>query len=139
MTSAFGVPAAAGIPVTQRGLAASVTVVTGRVGEQDGTSAHDWEALARVGGTLVILMGMGTARRHRSGVGAGRPSPPGTGGGDRAGDDAVAAVARTTLAGLADVELGSPAVIVVGPVAALGPHDAPRRSPGVPWAVAPWW
>ena len=37
VTSAFGVPAAAGIPVTQRGLAASVTVVTGRVGEPDGT------------------------------------------------------------------------------------------------------
>ena len=48
--SAFGVPAAAGIPVTQRGVAASVTVVTGRVGDPDGTSVHDWEALARVGG-----------------------------------------------------------------------------------------
>ena len=36
VTSAFGVPAAAGIPVTQRGLASSVTVVTGRVGEAGG-------------------------------------------------------------------------------------------------------
>ena len=62
VTSAFGVPAAAGIPVTQRGLAASVTVVTGRVGEPDGTGDHDWAALARAGGTLVILMGM-TMRR----------------------------------------------------------------------------
>ena len=36
-------------------------------------------------------------------------------------DDAVrAACVRTTLAGLADVDLGPPAVIVVGPVAALG-------------------
>ena len=38
VTSAFGVPAAVGIPVTQRGVAASVTVVTGRVGESDGTT-----------------------------------------------------------------------------------------------------
>ena len=52
VTSAFGVPAAVGIPVTQRGVAASVTVVTGRVGEPDGTGDHDWAALARVGGTL---------------------------------------------------------------------------------------
>jgi len=34
VTSAFGVPGAVGIPVTQRGLASSVTVVTGRVGER---------------------------------------------------------------------------------------------------------
>ena len=60
VTSAFGVPAAVGIPVTQRGLASSVTVVTGRVGEVAGAGGPDWEALARVGGTLVILMGMTT-------------------------------------------------------------------------------
>ena len=33
MSSALGVPATAGIPVTQRGLASSVTVATGRIGE----------------------------------------------------------------------------------------------------------
>jgi len=124
VTSAFGVPAAAGIPVTQRGVAASVTVVTGRVGEPDGTSAHDWEALARVGGTLVILMGM----TNRAAIAAALVQ------GGLAPDTAVAVIARgttasqrtarTTLAGLAGVDLGPPAVIVVGPVAALGPHDA---------------
>ena len=91
VTSAFGVPAAAGIPVTQRGLAASVTVVTGRVGASDGTSEHDWEALARVGGTLVILMGMtnraaiaaaliraaGRPTRRWPSSPAGRPRPSG--------------------------------------------------------------
>ena len=40
------------------------------------------------------------------------------------GTTAAQQVARTTLAGLADVDLGPPAVIVVGPVAALGPDDA---------------
>ncbi len=128
VTSAFGVPAAVGIPVTQRGVAASVTVVTGRVGESDGTTEHDWEALARVGGTLVVLMGM----TNRGAIAAALMK------GGRAPDTAVAVIAngttaservvRTTLAGLADVDLGPPAVIVVGPVAALGPYDV---APGV--------
>ncbi len=130
VTSAFGVPAAVGIPVTQRGVAASVTVVAGRVGNTDGTSEHDWEALARVGGTLVILMGMTT----RAAIAAALVK------GGRAPDTAVAVIARgttasqqlvrTTLAGLGDVELGPPAVIVVGPVAALGRHDAAPHAAG---------
>jgi uroporphyrinogen III methyltransferase/synthase len=111
--------------VTQRGVAASVTVVTGRVGDSDGTSAHDWEALASVGGTLVILMGM----TNRAAIASALVQ------GGRAPDTAVAVIAngttasekvvRTTLAGLADVTLGSPAVIIVGPVAALGQYDRP--------------
>jgi uroporphyrinogen III methyltransferase / synthase len=130
VTSAFGVPAAVGIPVVQRGVAASVTVVTGRVGESDGTSAHDWAALASVGGTLVVLMGMS----NRAAIAAALVQ------GGRAPDTAVAVIAsgttasekvvRTTLAGLADVELGPPAVIVVGPVAALGQYDAMPQSGG---------
>ena len=78
VTSAFGVPAAVGIPVTQWGLAASVTVVTGRVGEPHGTDDPDWEALARVGGTLVILMGMTTRAAIADALvrAVGRPTPP---------------------------------------------------------------
>jgi uroporphyrinogen III methyltransferase / synthase len=44
------------------------------------------------------------------------------------GTTAAQEVRRTTLAGLADVELGPPAVIVVGPVAALGLHDTPTAA-----------
>ncbi len=57
ITSAIAAPAAAGVPVTQRGMSASVTIVTGhrRFGDEDQT---DWEALARVGGTIVVLMGV---------------------------------------------------------------------------------
>ena len=49
-------PAAAGIPVTHRGVSAAFTVVTGhrRAGEPD----VDWRSLARVGGTVVVLMGV---------------------------------------------------------------------------------
>src|SRR5580698_9386456 len=58
ITSAFAAPAYAGVPVTHRGLSTSVTIVTGHVGDPTGRGGVDWEALARAGGTIVILMGM---------------------------------------------------------------------------------
>ena len=60
ISSAFAAPAAAGIPVTHRGLSRSVTVLTASSlteGAEQLTGA-DYEALARLSGTLVILMGM---------------------------------------------------------------------------------
>ncbi len=128
VTSAFGVPAAAGIPVTQRGLAASVTVVTGRVGASDGTSEHDWDAMARVGGTLVILMGMTNRAAIAAALVQGGRAPDTPVAVIASGTTAAQQVRRTTLAGLADVELGAPAVIVVGPVAALGRDEAAPAS-----------
>jgi uroporphyrin-III C-methyltransferase len=64
ITSAFAAPAAAGIPVTHRGLAASVTVIAGQgaSGEQDG-AGHDWHALAHMRGTLVFLMAVENLER----------------------------------------------------------------------------
>ena len=46
VSSAFAAPAAAGIPVTHRGLATSVTVVTGHVGDPSAPGGVDWRALA---------------------------------------------------------------------------------------------
>ncbi len=60
ITSAIAVPAAAGIPVTHRNLSRSVTIVTGttaREGRGRGPDL-DFATLARLDGTLVILMGM---------------------------------------------------------------------------------
>lgn len=54
VSSAFGVPAAAGIPVTYRGVSAGVTVVSGRCRKG---ALVDWSRYARVE-TLVILMGV---------------------------------------------------------------------------------
>jgi uroporphyrin-III C-methyltransferase len=54
VSSAVGVPARAGIPVTQRGVSGSFAVVTGHCAEGD---RQDWAALARLD-TLVILMGL---------------------------------------------------------------------------------
>lgn len=62
VTSALAGPAAAGIPATHRGVARSVTVLTGHTGaspaEKGSQPEVDWEAAARLGGTLVILMGV---------------------------------------------------------------------------------
>ncbi len=131
VTSALGVPGAAGIPVTHRGLASSVTVVTGHTLHSENAShpGHEpnWDALARTGGTLVILMGMAS----RAAVAAALVNA------GRAADTPVAVIqdgttpaqrmVRTTLAGLPGVDLGAPAVIVVGPVV-----DVARQAFGTP-------
>ena len=123
VTSAFGVPAGVGIPVTQRGVASSVTVVTGRVGDP-GTGAPDWDALARAGGTLVVLMGMTTRAAIADALVRGGRAPETPVAVIQNGTTSSQRTTRTTLAGLAEVELGPPAVIVVGPVVALGPVAA---------------
>ncbi|MEX0763405.1 MAG: uroporphyrinogen-III C-methyltransferase [Dehalococcoidia bacterium] len=64
VTSAIAAAAYAGIPVTHRGLATSFTVVTGsedpskqKPGEASSDSTVDWDALSRMQGTLIFLMG----------------------------------------------------------------------------------
>ncbi|MEU1789458.1 uroporphyrinogen-III C-methyltransferase [Streptomyces sparsogenes] len=56
VTSAISVPGVAGIPVTHRGVAHEFTVVSGHVAPEDPSSLVDWAALARLRGTLVLLM-----------------------------------------------------------------------------------
>lgn len=118
VSSAFAAPAAAGIPVTHRNVSTSVTVVTGHAGDP-AQAGVDWDALGRLDGTLVVLMGMGArATITERLLAAGRPaSTPvavvhwGTTDRQR--------VVRTDLAHLADVDLPAPAAIVVGAVAGL--------------------
>jgi uroporphyrin-III C-methyltransferase/precorrin-2 dehydrogenase/sirohydrochlorin ferrochelatase len=56
VTSAIGVPAYAGIPVTHRGIAQDFTVVSGHLDPSRPGATVDWEALAGGLGTLVLLM-----------------------------------------------------------------------------------
>ncbi|QBI55390.1 uroporphyrinogen-III C-methyltransferase [Streptomonospora litoralis] len=56
ITSALAAPAASGIPVTHRGVAQDVHVVSGHVPPDDPRSSVDWAGLARAGGTVVALM-----------------------------------------------------------------------------------
>jgi uroporphyrinogen III methyltransferase/synthase len=60
VTAGIAAPAYAGIPVTHRGLATSVTFVTGHEDPGKATTQTDWAALARAGGTIVLYMGVNT-------------------------------------------------------------------------------
>lgn len=118
VTSAVAAPAYAGIPVTQRGLSTSFTVVTG-TDSLWAPSETDWEAVARVGGTIVVLMGVASraviAERLQAGGLAGSTPVAAVTWGTRPDQRTV----RTTLAGLAAADVTAPAVIVVGAVAGL--------------------
>ena len=57
VTSAISAAAYAGIPVTHRGVSTHFTVVTGHEDPAKGRADTDWDALAKAGGTLVVLMG----------------------------------------------------------------------------------
>jgi uroporphyrin-III C-methyltransferase len=122
VSSAVAVPAYAGIPVTQRGLSSAFAVVTGH--ELDGKAAPgaDWDALARMP-TLVILMGVerieGIAARL---IAAGRSATTPAAAISQGATDhqhVVTATLAELPAALAAARLASPAVIVVGEVAAL--------------------
>jgi uroporphyrin-III C-methyltransferase len=62
ISSAVAVPAYAGIPVTARGFAQDVSIVTGHLDPADPASQVRWEALAQGTGTLVVLMGLDRLR-----------------------------------------------------------------------------
>ncbi len=57
VTSGVAVPAYAGIPITHRGAATSVTFVTGHVSSAS-SPKRNWQALAKLNGTLVFFMGV---------------------------------------------------------------------------------
>ncbi|MFA1609751.1 uroporphyrinogen-III C-methyltransferase [Halobellus rubicundus] len=59
ITSAVAGPGTAGIPVTHRDHASSVSFVTGHEDPTKEESAVNWDALAATGGTIVVLMGVG--------------------------------------------------------------------------------
>ncbi|WP_420451206.1 uroporphyrinogen-III C-methyltransferase [Ilumatobacter sp.] len=117
ITSAVAAPAAAGVPVTHRGVSASFTVVTGhrRVGEPD----VDWRSLAHVGGTIVVLMGVArraaiAAELVAGGLDADTPVAI-----SRSATTGVAGVARCRLGDLGELDVESPSTIVIGAVAGL--------------------
>lgn len=63
VTAGIAAAAYAGIPVTHRGVATSVTLVTGHEDPAREASGTDWSALARAGGTIVLYMGVRTLPR----------------------------------------------------------------------------
>ncbi len=118
VSSAIAVPAYAGIPVTHRGLSTSFTVVTGHR-HGSATDQVDWASLARLGGTIVVLMGVA----HRSEIAekliAGGLNPKTPVAAIRWGTRGDQVGVRTSLGDLGAIPVESPSVIVIGAVAAL--------------------
>jgi uroporphyrin-III C-methyltransferase/precorrin-2 dehydrogenase/sirohydrochlorin ferrochelatase len=61
LSSSISVPALAGIPVTHRGVVHEFTVVSGHLPPDHPSSLIDWTGLARMRGTLVLLMAVENA------------------------------------------------------------------------------
>ncbi|MGW5863730.1 uroporphyrinogen-III C-methyltransferase [Streptomyces sp. NPDC055239] len=125
ISSSISVPGAAGIPVTHRGVAHEFTVVSGHVAPDDERSLVDWPSLARLRGTLVILMGVDKIGKIAEALTAHGRSPEtpvaliqeGTTAAQRRVDATLATVA----AEVAAHEVKPPAVIVIGEVVNVGP------------------
>ncbi|MGI5523417.1 uroporphyrinogen-III C-methyltransferase [Micromonospora sp. CA-259024] len=120
VTSSIAAPAAAGIPVTHRGVAHEFVVVSGHVAPDSAASLVRWDAVAGLRGTLVILMGLkNLAAITDTLIAHGRsPQTPAavvqeaTTGTQRVLRSTLGAVAAETLA----ADLRPPAVVVVGDV-----------------------
>lgn len=122
ITAATGCAAEAGIPLTHRDHVSAVTFLTGQ--DRDGPADQDWAALAGARHTLVVYMGIASA----AGI-AGRLIAHG-----RSAETPVAVIQDGTrperqvhrgvlrdLAGMARrVPKGTPGLIVIGAVAAMG-------------------
>ncbi len=120
ISSAIAAPAYAGIPVTLRHSSTSFTVVTGHEDPSVGDiGTVDWGAVAQVGGTIVILMGVARLRSIAAALVAGGLPPETPAAAVRWGTRPEQHTIRATLATLADQPLESPSVIVVGEVAAV--------------------
>jgi uroporphyrin-III C-methyltransferase len=129
ITSAVGVPALAGIPVTHRGLTHEFVVVSGHLPPGHPDSLVDWPALGRLRGTLVVLMGVETAPAIAAALvehGRAADTPVAI---VTDGSTATQRTVRTTLAGLSDAmrdeNIRPPAVWVVGHVVDLDRRPAP--------------
>ena len=120
ISSVLAAPAAAGVPVTHRGVAASFTVVTGH--RAHGGDEPDWSALARAGGTLLVVMGVARRRFIADALIAGGLAASTSVAVSRSATTATVEVWRGRLDELGAAAIESPAVIVIGAVAALDVH-----------------
>lgn len=119
VTSAVAAPSSAGIPVTLRGHSAWVTVVTGHEDPAKGDPDVDWEALGALGGTLVVLMGVGRWPQISARLVSGGRDPDTPAAAVRWGTRPEQSTVRGTLGSLDLDGVAPPATIVVGEVAAV--------------------
>ena len=133
ITAGIAAAAYAGIPVTHRGLASAVALITAHEDPDKPESAIDWGALAAFPGTLVFYMGVRTlpALSARL-IDAGRPGAQAAAvvsNGTLPEQQTVLGTLATIAADAAAAGIGAPAITVIGDVAALG-SDLAWRAPG---------
>ncbi|WPF65308.1 MULTISPECIES: uroporphyrinogen-III C-methyltransferase [unclassified Corynebacterium] len=124
VTSAVAVPELAGIPLTQRGLVHSFHVVSGHLPPGHPRSRVDWSALARSGGTIVVIMGVRQAGAIAEALIDATLAPTTPCAIVQEGSTEREQVFRCTLGELEETmrnnQVQSPAVYVIGEVAGLG-------------------
>jgi uroporphyrin-III C-methyltransferase/precorrin-2 dehydrogenase/sirohydrochlorin ferrochelatase len=123
VSSALAAPAAAGVPVTHRGVAHEVVVVSGHLPPDHPDSLVDWPALAKLRGTVCVLMGLANLPAIAATLMAhGRPAttPVAV---VQDGTTPRQLVWRRSLADVTDVPARPPAVIVIGNVVDVLPVD----------------
>jgi uroporphyrinogen III methyltransferase/synthase len=130
VTSAISVPAGAGIPVTHRGVTTAFTVVTGH--EEPGKDENlDWEALAKVGGTLVVLMGVARLPENTSALLRSGRSPQTPAALIERGWSPEERLVVATLGDIVErakeADVQSPAILVVGDVVSLAEKLRPPK------------
>jgi uroporphyrin-III C-methyltransferase/precorrin-2 dehydrogenase/sirohydrochlorin ferrochelatase len=123
VSSAIAVPALAGVPVTHRAVNHEFVVVSGHLAPDDPESLVNWDALAKLSGTLVLLMAVERIELFAAALlNGGRPAQTPV----LAVQHGTTAAQRIVRATLSDVPerlrsegIRPPAVIVIGPVAAF--------------------
>jgi uroporphyrinogen III methyltransferase/synthase len=123
VTAGIAAPAYAGIPVTHRGVATSVTFVTGHEDPAKPDIQTDWAALARAGGTIVLYMGVKSLPRVAAALVAGGLSPDTPSAavqwGTYARQRSVVATIATLADAIARAGLDAPVITIVGAVVDL--------------------
>lgn len=123
VSSAIAAPAAANIPVTHRGLSQAFTVISGHVPPGHPDSTLDYDALARSGASLVLLMAVRTLPAITAALIAAGMDPATPAGivadGAMPSQHAVRATVATIAAAAATAGIKAPAVTVIGAVAAI--------------------
>lgn len=127
LTSPVAVPAVAGIPVTHRGVAHEFTVISGHLPPGHPESLTDWSAVARLRGTLVLMMAVHHAPLIAEALlrgGRSADTPVGVVcDGTMPGERTVLATLDTLAAQIETAEVQPPAIIVVGDVVAVAHPD----------------
>jgi uroporphyrin-III C-methyltransferase/precorrin-2 dehydrogenase/sirohydrochlorin ferrochelatase len=123
ISSSISVPAAAGIPVTHRGVTHEFSVISGHVAPEDPRSLVNWDAAAKMRGTLVLLMAVERIAAISAALVAGGRAPETPVAVIQEGTTAAQRVVRATLATIAETVAAEgirpPSIVVIGDVVAL--------------------